>query len=66
MFGRVRMKKSLEQSTIKPTAVNTNAITLDSPYGGIGNGNSVRLTTYHDNGLVEHKIIGAEVNEKRH
>jgi hypothetical protein len=61
------MKKLLESALPKDMAssVKTNAITLDPPLRSIGNGNSVRLTTIHSDGRVEHEVIDAEVNEKR-
>ena len=63
MFGRGGMKKLFDLQ-YRPTVVSNRNITADS-YGSIGNGNSVRLTTFDRRGNITHEVIDADVNEKR-
>jgi hypothetical protein len=65
MFGNGGMKRALDQFLAARVSVSSNVITLDTPYGSIGNRNSVRMTTIRADGTVEQEIIEAEVNEKR-
>ena len=63
MFGRGGMKKLFDLQ-YRPTVVSNRNITADM-CGSIGNGNSVRLTTFDRQGNISHEIIDADVNEKR-
>jgi hypothetical protein len=67
-FGHGGMKKALEQylASIKSRLipVNNNAITLDGLLRSAGNRNSVQLTTFHPNGLVEYESITTDIKER--